>query len=407
MRKRFQFSLHLLLEDILRNPAGNEGVIDQLKEHAILKKRIIVSVTNDLTSDKRVDRVCLTLVKMGFDVLLIGRQRQQSIPLKPRLYKTKRMHLLFSKGPLFYAEFNVRLFLFLLFNKMEILLSNDLDTLPANYMVSKIKRKPLIHDCHEYFRGVPELNGRPFPAKAWKWIEDKIFPKLPAVYAVNESIAEVYRREYGNPVAVVRNVPLRIPEIFKKNGPLVDIPVNTKVILYQGSLNVDRGLEEAIRAMRFLTTKACLLIIGTGDVHQQLIALARSEGVADKVIFTGEIPFQDLPGYTSMANVGLSIEKDVSLNYHYCLPNKFLDYIQSRIPVLVSPLPEMSAIVQKYRIGEFLESHDPRQLASQLDRMLGDELRLDQYRKTLEAAAADLCWENEESILMNIFTSYV
>src|ERR1039457_87445 len=128
------------------------------------KKRIIVSVTNDLTTDQRVDRSCNTLVKMGFDVLLVGRLLKQSLELESRNYRTKRMKLWFTRGPLFYAEYNLRLFFFLLVHKTDILFSNDLDTLPANYLISGILNLPLVHDCHEYFRGVPELNGRRFTA---------------------------------------------------------------------------------------------------------------------------------------------------------------------------------------------------------------------------------------------------
>ena len=51
------------------------------------------------------------------------------------------MNLLFKKGFLFYAEYNIRLFLKLLFIKKEVLLANDLDTLSANYFVSKIQNK--------------------------------------------------------------------------------------------------------------------------------------------------------------------------------------------------------------------------------------------------------------------------
>ncbi len=370
-------------------------------------KRVIISVTNDLATDQRVDRVCNTLVKMGFDVLLVGRIRKQSLPLKPRQYRVKRMRLLFSKGLCFYAEYNIRLFFFLLFHKAHLLVSNDLDTLLANYLASGIRRLPLVHDCHEYFRGVPELNGRPGTIRAWKMIEDHIFPKLRSVYAVNASIADIYRKEYRNEIRVIRNVPVRKTNIAAKNRVDLGIPADHKIILYQGAVNVDRGLEEAIRAMKFVTEKACLLIIGSGDVMDQLKILSVQEGVSDKVIFTGPIALEDLHEYTLMAELGLSIEKDVSLNYHFCLPNKFLDYIQARVPVLVSPLPEMKAIVEKYGIGEMIESHDPQYLATKFDSLLSHDKKVSFFRDNLQKAAAALCWENEEQELMNIYQTYV
>src|ERR1051326_7175614 len=113
-------------------------------------KKIILSVTNDLTSEQRVHKVCLFLLKLGFNVILVGRQRRKSLPLESRPYKTKRMFLLFEKGPLFYAEYNLRLFFYLLFHKADVLVSNDLDTLPANYLASTLKGNKLVHDSHEY-----------------------------------------------------------------------------------------------------------------------------------------------------------------------------------------------------------------------------------------------------------------
>ncbi len=370
-------------------------------------KSVIISVTNDLATDQRVNRVCNTLVKMGFGVLLVGRRRKQSLPLKPRPYRLKRMRLMFNKGPCFYAEYNIRLFFFLLFHKAGLLVSNDLDTLLANYLASWIRRLPLVHDCHEYFRGVPELNGRTGTICVWKKIEDHIFPKLRSVYAANASIAEIYRKEYGNDIRVIRNVPVRKKNSPAKNKSELGIPADHKIILYQGAVNVDRGLDEAIQAMKFVREKAYLLIIGTGDVIEQLKSLSFKEGVSDKVIFTGPIAFEDLHEYTLMADIGLSIEKDVSLNYHVCLPNKFLDYIQALVPVLVSPFPEMKPIVEKYGIGEMIESHDPQYLATKCDNLLSQDKKLSFFRDNLQKAATDLCWENEEQELMNIYRPYV
>jgi glycosyltransferase involved in cell wall biosynthesis len=370
-------------------------------------KHIIVSVTNDLTTDQRVDRVCKTLVKMGFEVLLVGRKLNNSQVLRERSYQTKRLRLVFRKGPLFYAEFNLRLFLLLLFSKADLLLSNDLDTLLANWLTSVIRHLPLIHDCHEYFRGVPELNGRPRTTKIWKMIEDHIFPDLHKIYAVNDSIARIYHAEYGNEVKVIRNMPFRRTQENKKTKKELGIQEHHKVILYQGAVNMDRGLDEVIEAMKFLQTDATLLIIGTGDILKKLKEQVRKNELSDKVLFTGQIPLEELSAYTMIADIGLSIEKDVSINYHFCLPNKFLDYIQCNIPVLISPLIEMKAIVEKYNIGEMITSHDPVYLAGKMDDMLNNKEKLALYRENLKKAASELCWENEQQELIGIFRDYV
>ena len=370
----------------------------------------IVSVTNDLTTDQRVDRTCQTLVKLGYDVTLIGRRLRNSKALTPRSYQVHRMRLLFDKGPLFYAEYNLSLFFYLLTHTSDLLVSNDLDTLPANYLANLIKHSFFgagktsqithLHDCHEYFRGVPELAGRNTVTKIWKWIEDRIFPRLKHVTAVNQSVADLYQKEYGNEIAVVRNVPFRKALSGAIEKATLNIRPNQKVILYQGAVNVDRGLEEAILAMKYLKTDAALVIAGIGDVFESLITMTERESLSGKVIFLGQTPFEDLHSYTLIADLGLSIEKDVSVNYHFCLPNKFLDYIQANIPVMVSPFPEMKSIVDRYHIGVFIENHDPATLARQLDNLLNDGAKLSGFKVNLLKAAEDLCWENEENVLV-------
>ncbi|MFH0757122.1 MAG: glycosyltransferase [Bacteroidota bacterium] len=375
----------------------------------------IVCVTNELTTDQRVDRTCVTLTGLGFSVVLVGRKLKQSLPLIPRPYEMHRMRLWFNKGPLFYANYNIRLFLYLITHKSNLIVSNDLDTLPASFLAYRMKNllplpregggqgvgtgiglgTRLLHDCHEYFRGVPELVGRIGTTRIWKWIEDRIFPKLKLVTAVNDSVAKLYHEEYGNEIIVLRNVPFRKREGEAISKESLGIWPHQKVILYQGAVNLDRGLEEAIQAMKFLRCDARLVLVGTGDKFDELQAFVIQEKVPGKVIFTGQIPFQDLYRYTLMADIGLSIEKDVSLNYHFELPNKFLDYIQANVPVLISPFPEMKAILDKYFIGEVIESHDPKHIAEKLDGMLLNETRLALYRENLLPAAEELCWENE------------
>ena len=91
-------------------------------------KRIIFSVTNDLATDNRVNRSCIVAQSLGFEVLLVGRKLPKSQDVT-RSYATKRFRLIFKTGVLFYAAFQLRLFFYLLFKRVDLLYSNDLDTL--------------------------------------------------------------------------------------------------------------------------------------------------------------------------------------------------------------------------------------------------------------------------------------
>ena len=364
-----------------------------------VNKKIIVSVTNDLVSDNRVHKVCTTLHNMGFDVLLVGRKLSASLPLQ-REYKTKRFSLLFKKGVAFYAEYNIRLFSFLFFSKVDVLLSNDLDTLTANFLASKLKNKPLVYDSHEYFTEVPELINRPRVKRFWEWLEEKMIPNVSQAYTVCNSIAQTYTKKYGVKFKVVRNVPKATTTNFDKKE-------NTnKVILYQGAVNIGRGLRQAILSMHHIDN-AKLIIAGDGDIKAELEQLVKDKNLTSKIEFTGRLPIEELTQLTPQADIGLSIEEDLGLNYRYALPNKLFDYIQAQVPVLVSNLPEMKAIVEKYQIGEITESIEPKALAERITESLSNQKKREAWKTNLKTAANELTWENEEKILKEIFSPYL
>ena len=356
-------------------------------------KRIVISVTNDLTTDQRVGKTCEVLSEIGYDVLLVGRKLKNSIPVH-RNYKTVRFRLLFNRGFLFYAEFNIRLFIFLLFTKKNILFSNDLDTLLPNYVLSILQQKTLVFDSHELFSEIPELLHKPKVKDFWFGLEKSIIPKLKNVITVSGSIKNHYFNQYGVSATLVRN----IPKIEKINQKKFEINTHEKkIILYQGAINVGRGIELMIDTMPLLD-EFMFIVIGDGDIVKDLKERATGLDVNNKVKFLGKKTPEELKKLTLNASIGISLEKDLGLNYRYALPNKIFDYLHANVPVITSDLPEMSALIEKYAFGEILYKRSPEVLATTIKLMTKKS-----YAKELTFAKEKLNWAHEKKKLISIF----
>ena len=365
------------------------------------KKRIIVAVTNDIVNDQRVHKIC-TFLEQYFTVLLVGRKLKNSKPLH-RNYATKRFRLFFNTGFLFYAEFNLRLFWFLLFKKKSVILANDLDTLLPGFLVSKLQKKTLFYDTHEYFTEVPELVSRPKVQKIWLAIEQYIFPKLKNVYTVNTVIANIYTKKYGVPVQVVRNIApkLQMPAITQDFEEKVK--QGKKMLIIQGTgINVDRGAEEAVATMQYLDN--CILyIIGKGDVFETLKAMCAELQLNQKVVILDRMPYQELLKYTYIADIGLSLDKNTNLNYEYSLPNKVFDYIQTETPLLVSNRKLVGALVRDNNIGAVISEITPKNIAKTIKEMLSDTASYSIWKQNLKTAKETFTWENETLALKKIY----
>jgi glycosyltransferase involved in cell wall biosynthesis len=377
-------------------------VQQSLSSHTM--KKVVVSVINDLVTDQRVHRNCMTLHEMGYDVLLVGRLKRDSMTLAERPYQTHRMKLVFEKGFFFYFFFQIRLWFFLRKQKVDLYFANDLDTLWPNYRIAKAKKKELIYDTHEIFTEVPELVNRPFKQRIWKFIERSIFPKLKYTITVNESISEWYTSNYGVKPVVVRNIP-RLGNSRKsltRGG--AHLPEDKKIILLQGAgINIHRGAEELVEAMKYISN-AVLLIIGSGDVLPVLHELAEHEHLEGKIIFIKKLPPDELRAWTCLADLGLSLDKDTNINYRFSLPNKIFDYIHAGIPVLVSNLVELKRIVEQYQIGQVLKSHTPKEMAVQIQEILASS-DYTKWKENTKLAATELNWEKEVEVLKKLVRS--
>jgi glycosyltransferase involved in cell wall biosynthesis len=366
-------------------------------------------------------RIGTSLAKAGFEVWLVGVRLPNSQPFDNQYIKSYQLPIKLNKGKLFYIEYNVRLFFWLLTQRVDIIGGIDLDSILPCYFSAKIKnilRGPfaskknkikVVYDAHELFSETPEVVRRPSIQRVWLAVERFIVPKVDAVYTVSQSVADEFERRYRRRFSLIRNLPLR-DLILKTNEAskeenssfIVHHSSLKKVILYQGALNEGRGLEIAIEAMQFIDN-AELWLIGEGDLSQELRASSERLGVQNKVKFLGFILPDELPFYTAKGDIGLQISEDKGLSYRYSLANKFLDYIQSELPQIFTQFPEYQRINDQYGIGISIEKTDIQLLLSALKHLLDDADFYQQMRDNCRKAAVELCWENEEKILIDVY----
>ena len=367
------------------------------------KINAVFSVINCICYDQRVLKIAGEVSDLGCNVTIIGRRRGSCCTKSKLLFRTFRFRMLFNKGFLFYSFFNIRLFFYLLFHNYDLLISNDLDTLLPNFLVAKLKRKSLVYDSHEYFTGVPELRGRKFVTWFWKSLEKRMFPHLKYVMTVSDSLALQYEKEYGVRPVTVRNCSLLSSGLkgFSRNEMGVK-PGDLLLIFQGGGINIERGCEELIEALRFIED-VTLIVAGSGDVIASLKNRVRDPGLSDRIIFLDMMPWNELMKYTRSADAGLSLDKDTNLNYRFSLPNKLFDYISAGIPVIAGKLPEVAGIINKYGCGIIIPEITPEAICDALSTLKNDPELLNKLRQNAVNASEDLSWEKESEKLKRFY----
>lgn len=356
--------------------------------------KVIVSVFNNLYTDQRVEKVCKSFVEEGFKIDLIG-NNWGGLPEMERTYPFSRIILKKKVLRYAYIEFQWKLYKELLkkADKNCILLANDLDSILPNYLISKKLGIPLVFDSHEIFTEMPSLQNR-FTQKIWRKLERIVIPKINYMLTASESYADWFAKTYSieRPI-VVQNFPVHIqnPQSYSENN-------SPKIILYQGVINPSRGIDKIISAMSTIEN-AELWIAGDGPKKAEYLTLTKSLGLDSKVKFLGKLLPKDLREITKKADVGLSIEENNGLSYYYSMPNKVSDYIQARIPVIVSDFPEMRKVIDQFQTGEKISDHS--QLAEKIEIVLKNGKLF--YKDSLNKAASELCWEKEEPKLIQLF----
>ncbi|WP_161977919.1 glycosyltransferase [Dictyobacter kobayashii] len=191
----------------------------------------------------------------------------------------------------------------------------------------------------------------------------------------------------------------------------LNLPKNSRIALYQGNIQPDRGLERLVRAAAYLEPENVIVIMGQniGTTRMELAQLITLQQVHEHIKIIPPVPYKDLLSWTASADIGLTIiPLDYTRNMRTCLPNKLFEYIQAGLPVLSSPLEAVREILTTYDVGNIVRSMDPADVGMAINTMLSQPDELARMRaNALQAAQQDLCWEKESQKLLRLYQQFL
>ena len=274
-----------------------------------------------------------------------------------------------------------------------LIVANDIDTLPLALMYRG--QAKVLFDAHEYS---PKQFENRFLWRFFlrKYIEHLCrtrIPQIDAMTTVGPALAEAYASEFGIRPAVVLNTP--------QYHSISYVPRHDDVIrmVHHGGAIQYRRLETMIDAMTELDERyrLDLMLIPSDPVY--LAELKRRASSDPRIAFVPPVAPDEIVERISNYDVGLYTLAPYSFNARYALPNKFFDFLQARLCVVIGPSPEMTGFVSQYSCGIVASDFTSQALAAALNML--DRQQVEACRRAAEFAATELCYERSVEVLQD------
>lgn len=427
-----------------------------------MKKKICMFVWNHFTNDARVLRECTSLTEAGYEVHLVAihdskipglarqeiraegfeviRVRNQFGILKVmsavsnrvlRMIKrnamTKLMTAIIAAAGLAlfpaYAIVLLLLSLLILPRKMRILWTrsfiftrmvrvglsndydyyhcNDLNTLPQGYLCARIfRRKKWVYDSHEV-----QTDRTGYNSPLYGTVEKFLVKRVDVMIMENHTRAKYIEELYGFYPEVVHNYPVYMePEHSTKVDlhQLLNIPEEEPILLYQGGMQMGRGLEKIIEAVP-LFDRGVVVFLGDGRIKPALEAMVQEKGLESRVRFISKVPVEELLHYTRNAYLGFQVLNNVCFNHYSASSNKLFEYIMSSVPVVACSFPEIQKVVEGENVGVCVDSHDPKSIAQGVNYLLSNQEEYLRMKNNTLLARENYTWRNESVGFVDIY----
>lgn len=291
------------------------------------------------------------------------------------------------------------------FYRPDIIHAHDLPQLRVCSVAGKQLSSPLIYDAHELYTEIGTLSK--FSRLKLKRIERRYIKSCSAITTVNPYIATELAERYDiNTPKVILNT-LDFIEPQKNENVLrsfLNLPTENEIVLYQGWMSPERGLDLLINAFALVKNSAHLVFMGYGDHQDLLQAQSKIIGIDHRVHFVPPVSQDELLSWTRCANVGVIPYPAIDLNHKFCSPNKLFEFIQSEVPIVANDLPFLRDVVLGEEIGLVAPIESDREFADAINSLLVSSSESDsELSQALVSAKNKFSWSHQEVILYSVF----
>ena len=291
-----------------------------------------------------------------------------------------------------------RLNLFNLLSKEDynLIISNDLDTLPIAAELKKKKSVPLIFDAHEFYPKQFEQNIEWVKKEQYliNYICFKYIKTADAVFTVSEGLVSEFKNVFNvNPVLITN------ANSYKKE--IKPSPVSREKIrlVHHGGAIRYRNIERMIKVAELLGSNYLFDLYLLPIQKKYIEELKEIANNVKNVSIKPAIEVNELVNVINQYDIGLYILEPVNFNHLNALPNKLFEFIQARVAIAIGPSPEMEKIVQKYNIGVVGFDFRPESLAGEISKLSAEDI--ERFKSNTEKAAFELNAEKNTVLMQN------
>jgi hypothetical protein len=273
--------------------------------------------------------------------------------------------------------------------QFDVVLANDVDT--AGLALELGARKGVHLDLHEFapLQNTEMLRFRLFVAPFLSWQLRRFASKATSTTTVCRSLAEKYESSFGFLPGVVTNA----APYAALTPKAVSHPLR---VVHAGAALANRKLDLLVEAFEGLESTATLDLYLTPNDRAHLEMLRhRSDGMAN-VTFHDAVPYTELLTTLNNYDLGVHLLAPTNFNNRFALPNKFFDYVQARLGLIIGPSPEMARLLTEYDLGVITSDFTAEALRDSVLRISTDEVT--RWKSNADASARELSAESQVEV---------